>query len=208
MIIKWDRWQFYLKILYMDKILIYGWLFHPWMKVLDDENGCRFLLCPYPLSVILIHGWDFSNHGRHLPMTLSSMDEVPPSMDKAHIHGWDLLTYGWNCHLSGFAYVLQSFWLILAKVGKLCEQNVTEVNFIHEWTNLIHTWMKVSSMDGGTTPMDESVISGWGWLMTDMDGAYTCSHLLPMLNKVHLHSHSSLHNLMVIHYQYLKEYHQ
>ena len=39
--------------------------------------------------------------------------------------------HGWNCNLLDFAYVLQSFGVILAKIGDLCEQNVTEDNYIH-----------------------------------------------------------------------------
>ena len=58
-------------------------------------------------------------------MTLPSMDEI-------------LYIHGWNCHLSDFANVLQIFVVNLAKIGNVCEQNVTEENSIHGRTNLIH----------------------------------------------------------------------
>ena len=66
------------------------------------------------------------------------------------IHGWQLHTsmddtsiHGWKCHLSDFAYVLQSFG----------------VAQFHIWMKKSHPWMKVSSVD---------IIHGWrnlinGW---------------------------------------------
>ena len=50
-------------------------------------------------------------------MTLPFMDEICLS-----INGIDM---------SDFVNVLQSFGVILAKIGNLCEQNVTEDNSMH-----------------------------------------------------------------------------
>ena len=69
-----------------------------------------------------------------------SMSVIP------HLHAWMISTDDtfingrWNCHLSDFAHVFQRFGAILAKFCNLCEQNVTNDNFIHGWTNLIHGW--------------------------------------------------------------------
>ena len=41
---------------------------------------------------------------------------------------------GWH------TWMQPKFGAILAKNGSLCEQNVTENNFIHGWTNPIHGW--------------------------------------------------------------------
>ena len=102
------------------------------------------MLRPCPSSVILIRG-------------------CHPWM--RFLHPWMIFAhpYGWNCHLSDSAYVLQSFGVILFKIGYLCKRNVTDVIPISGWTNLIHAWKWhpwKSSIDGGTSPMDESVISG------------------------------------------------
>ena len=86
----------------------------PWMSSMDEVSSL----------LDVIHSWHFHSWMRFLHPLMISTDDT-------FIHGWNLLIHGWNCYLSDSANVLQSFGVILAKIGNLCEQNVTEDNSIH-----------------------------------------------------------------------------
>ena len=80
-------------------------------------------------SMDVIHWWGFSIHGWHPLMTLSSMDD--PWMELSSVR---------------FCSYFTKFWVILAKIGNLCEQNGMDDNSIHGWRNIIqlekpHPWM-------------------------------------------------------------------
>ena len=138
------------------------------------DNGSVHVLHLSSSSVDVIHGWGFSIHGWHSQMTLSSMGEVSPSMDD--IHGWHF--YPWMRFIHSWMRFIHpcmelssvTFWsyrlLILTKIAPNFvkrEQNLINDKSIHGWENLIHEWkchLWISSMDGGASLMDESVICG------------------------------------------------
>ena len=75
--------------------------------------------------------WQIEVMLRHFPSVAPSMSFI------CHLHPW--------MSSMDFSHVLQSFGAILAKIGNLCEQNVTHIQCIDE---------TISSMD-------ESVIFGY-----------------------------------------------
>ena len=140
-------------------LTVFLWVFPQnrlsWQKVQCVHIQYIYRLRPCLSSVIFIRGCHpcmrFTIHGWHPLMTLSSMDEVLPSMDGIVICQIFLMFYK----------VLGQFWLkLVIYVSKMWWMTIPSMD--ESFICGCHPWMTLPSVDA---------IHGWRPLMTDMDGA-------------------------------------
>ena len=151
---------------------IHGWLSHPWMPSMDEDDGWRTWTQPssiwflVKIVCITLFKWEFlSNYCNSSEKLIveSSMAYVLGAGEMSSvdvIHGWRNVIHGWIDAIHWGRNVIRGCHPWMERCHPWMEK-------CHPWMEKCHPWM--SSMDGEMSSMDGSVIRGCHPWMTSMD---------------------------------------